>query len=81
MERFGLAGGVFFSIEEQKWLVSVVSSPMPKIPGSPESMPESLETMTGINSLFEDCHTSLKKCVNVRKTESNIFLKRKIQRP
>ena len=41
MERFGLAGGVFFFfIEEQKWLVSVVSSP--KIPGSPESMPESL---------------------------------------
>lgn len=71
MERFGLAGGVFFSIEEQKWLVSVVSSP--KIPGSPEGLPESLKTMTGINSLFEDCHTSLKKCVNVRKTESNVF--------
>lgn len=40
-----------------------------------------IKTMTGINSLFEDCHTSLKKCVNVRKTESNVFLKRKIQRP
>ena len=32
--------------------------------------------MTGINS----CHTRLKKCVNVRKTESNVFEKRKIQR-